>query len=389
MSNAGPGMTLQPAESALRRTPLHRLNAERGARFVPFAGYEMPVQFLAGVLKEHLHTRQSAGLFDVSHMGQILVRPRDGNIASAALALERLMPQDILSLALGRQRYAQFTNDVGGLLDDLMVAHRGDHFQLIVNAACKDFDEAHLRTSLGDTCAVERRDDGLLALQGPRAAEALASLCPDAAAMRFMDVRELAIAGARCVVSRSGYTGEDGYEICVPSAATETVARHLLEHPAVAPIGLGARDSLRLEAGLCLYGSDTDITTTPVEAALEWAIPKSRRAGGARAGSFPGAAVILQQLRSGAPRRRIGLRSERVPVRADSLIFRTADDETAIGRVTSGGFSPSLQVPIAVAYLPAAEAFAGNVVFSDVRGRRVALQITALPFVPHRYKRDT
>jgi aminomethyltransferase len=373
----------------IRRTPLYRLHAELGARFVPFAGYEMPIQYRAGILNEHLHTRSAAGLFDVSHMGQILLRPRSGGLEIVARALESLVPQDVLGLPVDRQRYALLTNEAGGILDDLMVANRGDHFHLVVNAACKDTDEAHLRSRLGGTCIVEPRDDlALLAVQGPRAEEVMASLSPDLAGMKFMDTRVCVLAQAECVVSRSGYTGEDGFEISVPAGAVEALARRLLEHDALEPVGLGARDSLRLEAGLCLYGSDLDSATTPVEAALEWSIQKSRRAGGAREGGFPGAYIILAQLKTGAPRRRVGLLAEgRMPVRAGSQLFGAMQGESRIGLVTSGGFAPSLQRGIAMGFVAAAAATAGATVYADVRGRRVPMRVHRLPFVPARYKR--
>ncbi len=296
----------------LKRTPLHALHVARGGKMVPFAGYDMPVQYPAGVLKEHLHTRSAAGLFDVSHMGQIALRPKSGKVEDAALALERLVPQDIVAVAPGRQRYAQFTNDDGGILDDLMVANFGDHLFLVVNAACKAEDEAHLRAHLSDS--LHHRplaDRALIALQGPKAESALAKLCADVSAMRFMDTGPRNVAGFDCFVSRSGYTGEDGFEISVPAAQAEALVTALLENPDVLPIGLGARDSLRLEAGLCLYGHDIDTTTTPVEGALEWSIQKSRRSGGARAGGFPGADKILSQFENGASRRRVGLRARR------------------------------------------------------------------------------
>src|SRR3954471_17499970 len=298
-------------ESPLKRTPLHALHMARGGKLVPFAGYEMPVQYPAGVLREHLHTRTKAGLFDVSHMGQIALRPKSGKVEDAALALERLVPQDVLAVAPGRQRYAQFTHATGGILDDLMVANFGDHLFLVVNAACKTGDEAHLRANLADVCVIEPlAGRALIALQGPKAESALAKLCADAATMRFMDAGPHRVDGIDCYVSRSGYTGEDGFEISVPAGQAEALAPVLLENKDVLPIGLGARDSLRLEAGLCLYGHDIDTTTTPVEGALEWSIQKSRRAGGARAGGFPGAHRILPQFETGAPRRRVGLRHE-------------------------------------------------------------------------------
>src|SRR5438445_2441936 len=319
----GPVVLARETETPLKRTPLHALHVARGGKMVPFAGYDMPVQYAAGVLREHLHTRSSTGLFDVSHMGQIALHPKSGKVEDAALALERLVPQDVLGVAPGRQRYAQFTNDQGGILDDLMVANFGSHLFLVVNAACKAEDEAHLRASLSDACVIEPlADRALIALQGPKAESVLAKLCADAPAMRFMDAGPRRVAGIDCFVSRSGYTGEDGFEISVPAEQAEILARALLEHSDVLPIGLRARDSLRLEAGLCLYGHDIDITTTPVEGALEWSIQKSRRAGGARAGGFPGADHILPQLEKGAPRRRVGLRPEgRAPVREGAPLF--------------------------------------------------------------------
>src|ERR1700719_1089377 len=301
-------MLAREDQSPLKRTPLHALHVARGGKMVPFAGYEMPVQYAAGVLREHLHTRQSAGLFDVSHMGQIALRAKSGRIEDAARALERLVPQDIVAVAPGRQRYAQFTNEAGGMLDDLMVANFGSHLFLVFNAACKAEDEAHLRANLSDVCIIEPlADRALIALQGPKAESALAKFCADAPAMRFMDAGRRRVDGIDCFVSRSGYTGEDGFEISVPAEQAERLAGALLGNSDVLPVGLGARDSLRLEAGLCLYRHDIDTTTTPVEGALEWSIQKSRRHGGARAGGFPGADVILPQLEQGAPRRRVGL----------------------------------------------------------------------------------
>jgi aminomethyltransferase len=357
---------------------------------VPFAGYNMPVQFPTGILKEHLHTRSAAGLFDVSHMGQILLRPKSGAVRDAALALESLVPVDVLGLAEGRQRYAFFTNDAGGILDDLMVANRGSHLALVVNAACKITDEAHLRERLSHACVVEPLPDrALLALQGPQAEAVLAGLAPDAAGMRFMEVRALSLGGIDCQASRSGYTGEDGYEISVPAVHAEGLARALLRHPQVAPIGLGARDSLRLEAGLCLYGSDIDTATTPVEAGLTWAIQKSRRAGGERQGAFPGAATILQQLEQGVTRRRVGLQpQERAPVRGGVSLYSSESDTAPIGSVTSGGFGPSVQAPVAMGYLADRYAAPGTRVFADVRGKRMPVTVCALPFAPHRYKRN-
>ena len=384
-----PTMLAQDAKAALKRTPLHALHLALGGKMVPFAGYEMPVQFTAGVLREHLHTRAAAGLFDVSHMGQIVLRAKSGRVDDAALALERLVPQDILAIAPGRQRYAQFTNEDGGILDDLMVANFGDRLSLVVNAACKDADEAHLRAQLADVCSIEPLPDrALLALQGPKAATVLARYCAGVAELRFMDAGPRKVASLDCFVSRSGYTGEDGFEISVPSEHAEQLAKLLLTDTDVLPIGLGARDSLRLEAGLCLYGHDIDTTTTPVEAALEWSIQKSRRTGGVRAGGFLGADKILAQLGNGAPRRRVGLRPEgRAPVREGAPLFVDATSPMRIGAITSGGFGPSLNAPVAMGYLPTAFADVGGQVFAEVRGQRLALRVAATPFVPNTYKR--
>jgi aminomethyltransferase len=374
----------------LKRTPLHPLHVALGARMVPFAGYEMPVHYALGVLKEHVHTRAGAGLFDVSHMGQIVLRPRSGNVADAARALEGLVPVDILGLPPGRQRYALFTNDGGGILDDVMVAHRGDHLLIVVNAACKAADEAHLMANLSQACEIEVLDRALIALQGPEAEAALARLAPDCVPMRFMDVREIEIMGAPCVVARSGYTGEDGFEVSMPADVAREIAEGLLEGPRVAPVGLGARDSLRLEAGLPLYGSDIDVTTTPVEASLSWAIQKTRRAGGPRAGGFRGASIILDQLQNGPVRRRVGLRPEgRAPVRARAPLFADLESGAPVGEVTSGGFGPSVDAPIAMGYLPTSLATPGIKVFAEVRGKRLPVRVATLPFVGPRYKRSS
>jgi aminomethyltransferase len=375
--------------TALKRTPLQALHVSLGGKMVPFAGYEMPVQYTPGVLREHLHTRAAAGLFDVSHMGQIAVGAKSGRIEDAALALERLVPQDVVGIAPGRQRYAQFTNDDGGILDDLMVANFGEYLFLVVNAACKNADEAHLRERLSDVCSIEPLGDrALLALQGPKAEAALAKLCAEVSAMRFMDSGPRKIAGLDCFVSRSGYTGEDGFEISVPAEHAEQLAKLLLVNSDVVPIGLGARDSLRLEAGLCLYGHDIDTTTTPVEAALEWSIQKSRRSGGTRAGGFPGAQKILAQFADGATRRRVGLRPQgRAPVREGAVLFADAASSEPIGTVTSGGFGPSLNAPVAMGYVPASHAATGTLVFAEVRGQRLPLRVAATPFVPNTYKR--
>ena len=371
----------------LKRTVLYDLHLELGAKMVPFAGYEMPVQYPMGVLKEHLHTRAQAGLFDVSHMGQILLTAKSGRVEDAALALERLVPVDVAGLADGRQRYAFFTNDEGGILDDLMVANRGDHLFLVVNAACKEADFAHLTAGLPDCDLGMVTDRALLALQGPAAEAALARLVPDVVDMRFMDVAIRQWDTAELWISRSGYTGEDGFEISVPNAFAEAFARKLLAIEGVAPIGLGARDSLRLEAGMCLYGHDIDEGTTPVEGNLTWAIQKARRAGGARAGGFPGAARILKELADGPARRRVGLRPEgRAPMREGTEIFAGPEGGAPIGTVTSGGFGPSIEAPMAMAYLPA-DLAEGVTVYGEVRGRRLPATIAPMPFQPTTYKR--
>jgi aminomethyltransferase len=382
-------MLAREAENTLKRTPLYALHAARGGKVVPFAGYEMPVQYATGVLREHLHTRGSAGLFDVSHMGQIALHAKSGKVEDAALALERLVPQDILAVAAGRQRYAQFTNADGGILDDLMVANFGKHLFLVVNAACKAEDEAHLRANLSDDCVIEPLPDrALIALQGPKAEALLAKFCAEAPAMRFMDSGPRRVAGFHCFVSRSGYTGEDGFEISVPADNAEALATALLASGEVLPIGLGARDSLRLEAGLCLYGHDIDTTTTPAEGALEWSIQKSRRDGGARAGGFAGADKILGQLENGAPRRRVGLRPEgRAPVREGVPLFASETSSEPIGAVTSGGFGPTLNAPVAMGYLPSPLAVSGTLAFAEVRGQRLPLRVSPMPFVPNTYKR--
>jgi aminomethyltransferase len=384
-------LTPNSPSPALKRTPLHALHLAHQGKMVPFAGYEMPVQYPAGVLKEHLHTRSFAGLFDVSHMGQIRLRPKSGKVEDAARALEFLVPQDILGLAPHRQRYAQFTDLRGGILDDLMIANFGDHLFVVVNAACKMNDELHLRAFLSETCDIEVLDDrALIALQGPQAANVLAQYAPAIAQMRFMDAQTHDLMGTPCFVSRSGYTGEDGFEISLPAhKAQEFATTLLIEHDGVvAPIGLGARDSLRLEAGLCLWGNDIDTTTTPVEAGLEWSIQKARRSGGARAGGVHGANVILPQLEYGASRRRVGLLAEgRAPVRENSPLFATGDANEPIGLVTSGGFGPSLNAPVAMGYLPIEHTKEGTTVLADVRGQRRPMRVAPTPFVTNTYKR--
>lgn len=373
--------------SDLKRTPLFDLHGELGAKMVPFAGYEMPVQYPAGVMAEHNHARSKAGLFDVSHMGQVVLR--GAALAATAAGLERMIPMDVAGLPEGRQRYGLFTNAAGGIDDDLMFANRGDHLFVVVNAACVAEDVARMRAALEPEITVKLLENrALLALQGPASEAVLAGLNADAATMRFMDVRDMPLAGAECWVSRSGYTGEDGFEISVPVAAAETLARALLAHPDVAPIGLGARDSLRLEAGLCLYGHDIDAETSPVEAGLSWAIQKARRAGGARAGGYPGAERIGAELSDGAERHRVGLRPEgRAPMREGVVLYADAEGGAPVGRITSGGFGPTCEAPVAMGYVPDALAGEGTTIFGDLRGKRRPVQVTSLPFVAANFKR--
>ena len=370
--------------SELLETPLHDLHVALGAKMVPFAGYSMPVQYPLGVMKEHIQTRERAGLFDVSHMGQVKVSG-----AGAAAALERLIPVDIEGLGLDRQRYGMFTNAAGGIMDDLMLANRGDHIFIVVNAACKDADIAHMKAHLEpDVSVTPVTDRALLALQGPSAQAVLSALDPKAATMRFMDVATLSLNGAECWVSRSGYTGEDGYEISVAEADAVALAEALLAHGDVEAIGLGARDSLRLEGGLCLYGHDIDASTTPVEGALSWAIQKVRRSGGARAGGFPGADIILGQLEQGAPRKRVGLLPEgRAPMREGVALFASAEGGAQIGAITSGGFGPSVGGPVAMGLVGRTHSEVGTTVFGELRGKRLPLTIAKLPFTAANFKR--
>lgn len=361
--------------------PLMPLHEALNARFAPFAGYAMPVQF-DGVMAEHAWTRRSASLFDVSHMGQISVTGRD-----PAAALERLVPADLVGLAEGRQRYAVLTTEAGGIADDLMIANRGDDLLLVVNGATKAADLARLCDGLPD-CAVTMHDGhALLALQGPEAGAILDAILPGAEAMRFMDARGFSHRGADVWVSRSGYTGEDGFEIALPTEAADPFARALLAHDAVRPAGLGARDSLRLEAGMPLYGQDLTPETSPVEAALGWSIPKVRRRDGARAGGFPGAERVLRELAVGAERRRVGLRPEgRAPMRHGTMLYHDEASVDPIGTVTSGGYGPTVGAPVSMAYLPAAVA-AGTRIYGSVRGKRLPAIVADLPFHQPRYRR--
>jgi aminomethyltransferase len=383
-------MMTEPADNdGLKRTPLHDLHRRLGARMVSFAGYELPLQYRLGIIKEHLHTRSAAGLFDVSHMGQIALHAHSGHVEDAARALETLVPTDIVGLAPGRQRYTQLTNAAGGVMDDLMVSNQGDHLRLVVNAARNAVDVAHLCAHLSGSCRIEPlTDQALVALQGPQAETVLAEIAPEVRAMVFMQTRIVMLHGTPCLVARSGYTGEDGFEISLPARDAPELCEVLLRHPAVAPIGLGARDSLRLEAGLCLYGADLDETTTPVEAALEWSIPPVRRKGGARAGGFLGCETILAQIANGTTRRRVGLKPQgRAPVRAGASLFVAEHDTVPAGIVTSGGFGISLEAPIAMGYVPPTAAAPGTRLFAEVRGKRLPMTVSTLPFVPTRYKR--
>ncbi|WP_342609462.1 glycine cleavage system aminomethyltransferase GcvT [Vibrio tritonius] len=368
---------------SLLHTPLHALHLEAGAKMVPFAGYDMPVQYALGVKKEHLHTRDAAGLFDVSHMGQLRLHG-----VNAAKALEALVPVDILDLPEGKQRYAFFTNEQGGILDDLMVANLGLHLFVVVNAACKAQDIAHIQAHLPADVSLEVIEDrALLALQGPKAAEVLARLQPAVSTMSFMDIHQVSIDGVECIVSRSGYTGEDGYEISVPAAEATALARKLTAFDEVEWIGLGARDSLRLECGLCLYGHDLDTTTTPVEASLLWAISKVRRADGERAGGFPGDAIILDQITNkSVDRKRIGLVGEtKAPVREGTELFSAQGER--IGIVTSGTAGPTAGVPVSMAYVDTEYADIGTAILAEVRGKKLPMTVTKMPFVPQRYYR--
>ncbi len=387
----------------MQRTPLHALHLQHGAKLAPFAGYEMPIQYPDGILAEHRHTRQLAGLFDVSHMGQITLSADPARAEEVARALESLIPSDLLALPRGRQKYGLLTNARGGIIDDLMIqrspesgleSERGsDHFVLVVNAACKHGDFDHLRRHLGDAFPMELREDrALLALQGPAAAAVMADFGNDLAELKFMAVRELVIDGVPCAVSRSGYTGEDGVEISLAADRAEALARQLLSHPSVKFAGLGARDSLRLEAGLCLYGQDIDAETTPVEAGLNWAISPARRAGGERAGGFPGADIILPQMaqmpqtQNNITRRRVGLLPEgRAPVRRGAALLDAAHNPA--GAVTSGGFSPSLGHPVSMGYVPPQHASPGAALHAQVRGKLLPVTVTELPFVATRFYR--
>ncbi len=372
------------ADPNLLTTPLHALHLELGARMVPFAGYSMPVQYPSGLVAEHHHTRTAAGLFDVSHMGQLRLHGSD-----AAAAFESLMPVDVIGLGLHKQRYGLLLNDDGGIIDDLMFVNRGEDFFVIVNGACKHGDLAHIQSRIGQRCTIEPQfDRALLALQGPQAVTALARLLPGVEQRVFMTGMPAHWNGADLYITRSGYTGEDGFEISLPAQSAEAFARALLAQAEVKPIGLGARNSLRLEAGLCLYGNDIDTTTTPVEANLNWAMQKVRRTGGARAGGFPGADKVLAQLDGRQPlqRIRVGLVGlERVPVREHVELHNTRGQK--IGEVSSGLLAPTADKPVALAYVQAEYAAVGTRLNAMVRGKAVPMEVSPLPFVPNRYFR--
>lgn len=380
----GPGEVAHAPAEALR-TPLYVRHLALGARMVPFAGYAMPVQYPEGILAEHLHTRDAAGLFDVSHMGQGWVLGPDHE--TVARALEMLMPADIAGLAMGQQRYSMLLNEQGGVLDDLMVARPADpaldgRLFLVVNAGRKDADWRHIASYLPEDCTLAIEDRALLALQGPKAAEVMARFSPEAVALPFMGLAEVDVAGIPLRISRSGYTGEDGFEISVANEHVGALWDRLLEQPEVKPVGLGARDSLRLEAGLCLYGHDLNEETSPVEAGLTWAIGKARRVDK----GFPGAIRITDEIADGAMRKRVGLVPEgRAPVREGAEIYDVAGEQ--IGVVTSGGFGPSVGVPIAMGYVASDFAKAGTPVLLSLRGRQIPGVVTDMPFTPHRYRR--
>ena len=374
---------MSPVDQLLK-TPLHDLHVELGARMVPFAGYSMPVQYPAGLMAEHLHTRAAAGLFDVSHMGQLRLEGHD-----AAAAFETLIPVDVMDLPIGKQRYGLLLNDAGGIMDDLMFFNTGKDIFIIVNGACKVADIAHIQQKIGTRCKVTPMPDyALLALQGPQAVTALSRLAPGVEKLVFMTGGRFDVAGCDCFLTRSGYTGEDGFEISVHNSQAEKLARALLAQPEVKPVGLGARNSLRLEAGLCLYGNDIDETTTPIEANLNWAIQTVRRAGGARAGGFPGAEKILAQLADPTQlsRKRVGLKAlERVPVRDHTALHALTGE--VIGEVTSGLLGPSINQPVAMGYVGPEFASIGTQVNAMVRGKPVLMEVCAMPFVPNNYFR--
>ena len=372
---------------SMRKTPLNGLHREFGAKLTEFAGYEMPVQYRLGILGEHQHTRKKAGLFDVSHMGQVILSGQ--SYEETALSLEKVLPMDVLGLEIGRQRYGFLTNDDGGILDDLMFSNRGDHIFVVLNAACKDSDIKYLRSLLEPNISIKEIENrALIALQGPASEAVLGKYHPQIKNMKFMDVETLPIDGSECWISRSGYTGEDGFEISIPAEAAEPITRSILSNQNVEFIGLGARDSLRLEAGLCLYGHDIDQATTPVEASLTWAIQKARRSNGSRASGFIGSEIILKQLAGGTNKKRVGfLPQTRAPMREGVEIFGTETSKEAIGKITSGGYGPTVGYPIAMGYINSEYANSEDDLFGELRGKRVPVKVSNLPFVPLNFKR--
>ena len=370
------------SDDTMLKTALYDLHVELGAKMVPFAGYAMPVQYPMGIVKEHQHTRSAAGLFDVSHMGQLLLKGEH-----AASALETLVPVDIVELPAMKQRYALFTNDQGGVMDDLMVTNAGDHLFVVVNAACKAQDIEHLRSHIGDRCEIEVLEDhALLALQGPQAGAVMARLAPETQQMVFMTAAPIEVDGIECFATRSGYSGEDGFEISVRNKDAVRLARTLLAQAEVEPVGLGARDSLRLEAGLCLYGHDLDTQTTPVESSLLWALSKSRRADGARPGGYPGADTIMSQIANGVGRKRVGIKAEgRMPVRDGAQLLDAEGNPRGI--VTSGGFGPTVNGPVAMGYVETELAKPGTALFAVVRDKQIPVSVEKMPFVEQRYHR--
>lgn len=371
----------------LKHTPLYDLHVELGAKMVPFAGYEMPVQYPLGVMKEHLHTRAAVGLFDVSHMGQVILSGDSWD--HVARRFETLVPMDVLGLEDGRQRYGLFLNKAGGIEDDLMFARRGETLFVVVNAACKGADIARMKSALEpDITVTPVTDRGLIAVQGPEAEAVIAAMDPRAGDMRFMDLLDLTLDGVEVWASRSGYTGEDGFELSVPEADVERLVRTLLDSEGVEAIGLGARDSLRLESGLCLYGHDVDAQTNPVEAGLTWAIQKIRREGGDRAGGFPGSDVVMPALRDGAARKRVGLKPQtRAPMREGTVLFDAEVGGNQIGIVTSGGFGPSVEGPVAMGFVTTDLSAVGTALWGEVRGKRMPVTVAKLPFVAANFKR--
>ncbi|MCY4007419.1 MAG: glycine cleavage system aminomethyltransferase GcvT [Rhodobacteraceae bacterium] len=372
----------------LRGTPLLDLHKRHDGKMIAFADHELPIQYAGGIISEHLHTRRAASLFDVSHMGQIRLMPRAGQTENAARALERLVPSDMLALPVGRQRYCLLTNDNGGIIDDVMAARRDDGWHLVVNAARKFNDLERLREGLETICAIELLEDrALLAIQGPAAAGIMDAVVPGSGALRFMELREFSWSGTSLLVARSGYTGEDGFEISIPGESADALADRLLGYEQVELAGLGARDSLRLEAGFCLFGHDIDESTSPVEAGLEWTIQKARRPDGVRAGGFPGEKRIFAELAEGPSVRRIGIYpTGKVPIREGAGLFATVAGEQQIGRVTSGGYGATFGGPVSMGYIDTSFAGTDREIFAGVRGRMIAAKCGRLPFVRHRMK---